>query len=180
MAERVDARERFEGPGPSRDESPDEGFAFGARADRGGATTEAWSSAPKSTVQRATRPANDEGEGAWLRPSTPPEATCALLSSAFARDNAPPCVRRAEAGARWSELRHARGEAAAVTREALAAIDRLEGLLARLASSSNGGPSVYQLRLAEGLVRSLRDVLAEFGDEADLATRGAWTLLLLG
>jgi hypothetical protein len=178
MAEEVDARERFEGPDLSGDEGGGEGFAFGAPAEHAGAATEAWSSAAKTEVRGPAKIVS-EPSGAAPRPSRPPADRDSTPSpAAVGVVDAPAYVRRAEAAAKWSELRSARGEAAAVAREALDSLDRLEGMLARLASSTDD--SSYRLRLAEGLVHSLRDVLAEFGDEADLVTRGSWKLLLLG
>lgn len=200
MAEDADAPERFEGPGLLCDEGPDGGLAFGARAELGGATTEAWSASVKSTMQGGTgrsgdgRDGGDEGDGrdegdggdeadgadgAWSCTSSPPEAPCAVPVRSSIDGDAPAYLRQAGGGARWCELRGARGEAAEAAREALDSIERIEGLIERLASFGDD-ESAYRVRLAEGLARSLRDVLTEFGDEADRVTRGAWQLLLLG
>jgi hypothetical protein len=179
MAEEADAPERLEGPGLSCDEGPEGGFAFGARAELGGETTEAWSASAKSTLHGETGPSGDD-EGVGSRTSGPPEAPCTVpvRSSASVDGDAPAYVR--QAGARWRELRCTRGEAAEVTREALDSLERIEGMIERLALSFDDDESAYRVRLAEGLARSLRDVLTEFGDEADRVTRGAWQLLLLG
>ncbi len=146
-----------EGPAgaPGRESAPSSTplFAAWASASRGG-----------GTVYEAPAAA-DEGE-AWA------EGPNALLGGEGPAGG--------EVRARWSELRGARGEALEVVRDALGSLERLEGLLVRLGASPGGVASAYQVRVAEGLVHSLRDVLAEFGDEAELVSRGAWRLLLLG
>lgn len=130
----------------------------------------------KTTVRGPAR-ASGEGGGAGgaLRPPLPPVLAghSVLLCASERADDAPPCVRELGARLSWAELRAPSGGLAEVVRDALVSLGGLEEVLARLGDSA-GAEGAYQVRLAEGLAHSLRDVLDEFGREAELSARGAW------
>lgn len=178
MAQQINLSKRSGGLGPSHEGGPGKVFPFPRAVAPVAPASDAWALAEQATVRNAAGHFGNGGAQApsnWLRPAP----SLPLCSAAFVDDGVPACVRELGAAACWSELRGARGEAVEAARDAIALLERLEGLLSSLAAAAVGDPSAYQARLAEGLVHSLCDVLVELSDEANLVTQGTWKLLLL-
>jgi hypothetical protein len=127
-----------------------------------------------TTVRGAATPSRAGRREAWA----PAAGGASLCGNDLVGDDVPACVRQLGAQPAWSELRRRGDGAAEVLGEVLASLARLEGQLARLGALASG-EAAYAVRLSEGLVRSVRDVLREGAGEAEAARRGGWRALLL-